>query len=474
MALLAGFGTSGHRSLTQSLLTLADDNDRFDVREFGALGNGISDDTVAFEKALARAGRNGGTVVVPPGRFPVKKALHMRDGVTLQGFGKESVIDHSHGEPIVIVCVDAREARLHNLKILGTFAFGMVIERSTGISVANCVVSGGTVQWSPSGYCGGIFLMQSNDVTIEANELSGNGLIGGGVLSSDIQVNGFGNNVYSRGIRIVRNRCRSTQTQCCVAAYDIQHSEITENICSGAKTGPNNNNGYGILIYQRPGSPGSCVQNTVASNQISETQGSAIYLQQCNHSRIMQNSIDSSANIQDDSTLPVAGVALNQSQYVVIEKNRITRVGHAGISIASNRPGVGHVEVVQNIIAYAGGMGIHLRGLLTDIRVLGNTVTHCNGGIGGYTNDSQDLIVIADNTVSSTSGSNPGIILGNAGRSVVRSNRVTDAGGYGIALRLRDAESVVARNTVLRSGRAFGGNYPDVRISRAQEPTPVK
>lgn len=461
-------------SLAEPILSRFGGSDRYNVRDFGALGNGVADDTTAFQLALATAGRNGGTVTVPSGRYLVKRSLHVRDGVTLQGLGRESVIDHVSGEPAVIVCVDAREGGVHNLRLVGKFAFGLVIERSSSITVGGCFVSGGTERWLTSGYCGGIFLTQSDDITLEDNEFTGNGRIGGGVLSSDIQVNGFGNNVHSRRIRIFRNRCHSTETQCCIAAYDVQQSEITGNTCSGAKTGPNNNNGYGILIYQRPNNAGSCRDNTVAGNQISETQGSAIYLVQCNYSRVLGNSIDRAANVQEDPTLPVAGVALNQSQHVLIAENRITRVGRAGISIASNRAGVGHVEVIRNIIADVDGMGIHLRGLLTDIHVLSNTVTNSRGGIGSYTDDPQDLIEIADNTVSSTSASSPGIILGNAGRSVVRNNRVSDSGGYGLALTLRDSLSEVSGNTLLRSGRAFGGKYPDVRILRGQEPAVVK
>jgi len=283
-------------------------------------------------------------------------------------------------------------------------------------------------------------------------------------------VNGFGKDTASRGLRIAGNRCHSTLTQYCIATYDMQESEIDTNICTGAKTGPNNNNGYGIMIYQTAGSPGSCFENTIAHNHVSETQGSAIYLVQSNQSRVIDNTIDNVANVQVDDSLPVAGVALNQSQHVVISQNRITKVGRAGISIASNRKDVGHVEVTKNTIAHAGGMGIHLRGLLTDIRVSHNTVTDTNGGIGSYTDDPQDQIVIVDNVVLGTIESSPGIVLGNAGHSTVRDNRVSNSGGYGLALTFRDDESVAEGNIVVGSGRAFTGKIQDVRISTRKEP----
>jgi parallel beta helix pectate lyase-like protein/pectate lyase-like protein len=443
------------------------ETERFNVLDFGAMGNGFTDDTTAFERALARAAITGGTVLIPAGRFPVRRSLRLRNGVALRGLGGDSIIDHPEGEPIVIVCTGIRQARVERISFTGKFAFAVLVDRCSAIGVVDCRITGGTLPWVPSGYCGGIFLTQSNNVTIAGNELSGNGYIGEGVLSSDIQVNGFGYNVSSRGIRIIRNRCRSTDTQCCIAAYDVQRSEIAENTCSGAKTGPNNNNGYGILIYQRTDSPGSCKRNTVVRNWVSETEGSAIYLQKSDYSRVVENTIDNAASVQDDQTLPVAGVALNQSQHGSIANNRITRVGRAGISIASNKPGVGHVEVLDNVISDVNGMGIHLRGLLTDIRIVHNTVRRTRGGIGNYTDDPQDNILVTDNTVSDTLGPSTGIILLNAANSVVRHNKITDSGGYGLAINFRDAASKVDSNTVLRSGRAFGGKYRDVRISRA-------
>jgi Pectate lyase superfamily protein len=56
------------------------------VQGFGAAGDGKTDDTSAFQKALDAAGqRGGGTVYVPPGRYLLKGTLNLRGGVTLRG-----------------------------------------------------------------------------------------------------------------------------------------------------------------------------------------------------------------------------------------------------------------------------------------------------------------------------------------------------------------------------------------------------
>jgi hypothetical protein len=56
------------------------------VRNFAAVGDGVTDDTAAFQRALdtvARAG--GGTVYAPPGKYLLKGTLNVPDGVTLRG-----------------------------------------------------------------------------------------------------------------------------------------------------------------------------------------------------------------------------------------------------------------------------------------------------------------------------------------------------------------------------------------------------
>ena len=56
------------------------------VQGFGAAGDGKTDDTAAFQKALDAAALHGdGTVYAPPGRYLLKGALNLRGGVTLRG-----------------------------------------------------------------------------------------------------------------------------------------------------------------------------------------------------------------------------------------------------------------------------------------------------------------------------------------------------------------------------------------------------
>ena len=58
----------------------------FDVQRFGAVGNGKTDDTAAFQKALDAAGEaNGGVVYAPRGNYLFKGHLNVPKAVTLAG-----------------------------------------------------------------------------------------------------------------------------------------------------------------------------------------------------------------------------------------------------------------------------------------------------------------------------------------------------------------------------------------------------
>jgi autotransporter-associated beta strand protein len=57
-----------------------------DVRKFGAIGDGTTDDTAAFEAAIARATK--GAVLIPPGRYRITRPLYLRKSqLVLRGAG---------------------------------------------------------------------------------------------------------------------------------------------------------------------------------------------------------------------------------------------------------------------------------------------------------------------------------------------------------------------------------------------------
>src|SRR5688500_211596 len=55
------------------------------VRDFGAKGDGQTDDTAAFQKTLDEAGKIGCRVDVPSGRYAIRGHLDIPEAVTLRG-----------------------------------------------------------------------------------------------------------------------------------------------------------------------------------------------------------------------------------------------------------------------------------------------------------------------------------------------------------------------------------------------------
>ena len=58
----------------------------YNIRDFGAVGDGHTDDTIAFKSAMAFiAARNGGTLTIPEGDYIVSSPVALPSGLTIQG-----------------------------------------------------------------------------------------------------------------------------------------------------------------------------------------------------------------------------------------------------------------------------------------------------------------------------------------------------------------------------------------------------
>src|SRR5258705_532852 len=63
----------------------------FNVKDYGALGDGVADDTAEITAAIA-ASTFGGIVYFPPGTYMVSSTIELLSGRTYQGAGRESSI----------------------------------------------------------------------------------------------------------------------------------------------------------------------------------------------------------------------------------------------------------------------------------------------------------------------------------------------------------------------------------------------
>lgn len=94
-ALVAGTGIAvagvGAAAVYGAASSSGHDYPTFDVRRFGAVGDGKTDDTASLQKAIAAARKRGGIVFFPPGTYLTRR-LTMYSRVHLRGSGGDATI----------------------------------------------------------------------------------------------------------------------------------------------------------------------------------------------------------------------------------------------------------------------------------------------------------------------------------------------------------------------------------------------
>lgn len=80
----------------------------YDVRTYGALGDGVADDTAAIQSAMDAAAQTGGIVSLPPGQYLVRGSLSVPPGVALVG-ANQAPLDIGHLLGTVIRATGGRD-----------------------------------------------------------------------------------------------------------------------------------------------------------------------------------------------------------------------------------------------------------------------------------------------------------------------------------------------------------------------------
>lgn len=86
----------------------------FNVKDYGAVGNGVADDTSAIQAAVEAA--NGRTVFVPSGTYIISEEIVLKDGMTLIGDGFNSCLRRRTGSVNYLINILAVRSG-HNIRI---------------------------------------------------------------------------------------------------------------------------------------------------------------------------------------------------------------------------------------------------------------------------------------------------------------------------------------------------------------------
>ncbi len=234
----------------------------FNVKDYGAVGNGVTVDNAGIAAALAAAkAAGGGIVFLPAGTYLVNQPLLMNgNNVTIQGAGRSASIIKTTGDHAILDVQNASGVTVRDLQVLGDGDVAKVLQR--GIQCQNTTDSLFTNVWAKNlGYDGFCILWGNVNCTVSNCRASGcqdDGInVGGGTTSETIGTVVVGNIVTDClhvGIHISDRSSFSTVTGNTVAGcdkgIDTYQSAATTGLGSNTITGNTIRNcvTYGIFI----------------------------------------------------------------------------------------------------------------------------------------------------------------------------------------------------------------------------------
>ncbi|WP_426199417.1 glycosyl hydrolase family 28-related protein [Pseudomonas sp. DC3200b2] len=346
--------------------------DVFDIRDYGAKGDGTTDDTAAIQKAInAAAAAGGGKVYVPSGTWVVSdsdgsgNALALKSNVTLSGDGAgETVLklaDSADGDTTSLLGVAAgatlRDAQVSNLTLDGSQADGggqvSGWSQSGANSVTNLVLDGVTA----TGFSGNGFDLSSAAVnlTVRNSTASDNGLdgfsLGGSLPALTFQDNQALNNERN-GINVVLGS----------EALSLADNNASGNGADGIYVHNENgvDTGYFSVIggsVSENGGDGVRVRGIeyggVYRMEIHDNGGSGVDLQGTTHVEVADNIIHDNAQAGATAEVAIRSQGTTNGSQNFVYDNIITGGANATWGVAeipSNSAGVDGSLIFGNVI----------------------------------------------------------------------------------------------------------------------------
>lgn len=377
--------------------------DTVSVKDFGAVGDGVADDTVAIQAAFNTIGVTSNGVLFPYGTYKVSDtiAVSSKSGFTVSGYGQISQI--TANKPIfqLTSCTDFQINGL-SLYGLGTDYVGGS-DTSLGIGIYLQTCSRFTIKdntFRNFGYAGVMSYGGCSQFNIR-----GNTIIGTSGITSTINAGDF----YQFGVI-----CKSGTSLASPNAYfDISENKIT-NVAIGVRTEPNSHDFTctSNKIYNILGVHGFYLNGynfTISNNElqnISATTGVGIKLQHFQNTGLGVNQPVTNATVSGNTiNVCLTGIscektssAASDGYYVNITGNNVYGAGNGGYGIyVEDTTGL----VVADNQVYGGAYGIAANvvtsGRGCQGRISGNYVSDTRwSGIFGY---AQGYLSITENDI---------------------------------------------------------------------------
>lgn len=449
--------------------------DVISVKDFGAIGNGIADDTASILAAVASLTSNS-SLYFPQGNYLFNNGstgfpLTGLNNVYIYGKGAQITVAKDAALSLITNCTNID---ITGLKIVGTFATdlftGNIHQGVTRVNGCNSINLYGNY-WSNCTQALNSYSGDSNtninfhhnhcDSVFAPVQLAG-GLTG--VNVSDNYFLGFISTVYSGSDDIIAIFSGDTN-----AASSIT---ICRNFID--KQGPTNTNiAHGILVQ-----PGSTTQYTTEVTISENIVNNVISLTGANASPAI--SIGGFNSVAQVYSCNIIGNIITNCNCAILVDSNCERV-----NVSNNQ--IKDVIFLAGTVGYVAGQGVNIRNNgLTYLEMLvasGNSLINCkdrafnvsvcklvslssnmivNNSVEGLVIDQVDRIVLNGNVVCENGAT--GILINTSAKMSIVGNTVTNNGAYGFRIQGTGATGTVCGNTILNNTTA---NYSDVATGSA-------
>lgn len=438
-----------------------------DVKEYGAKGDGATDDTAAINSAIAASA--GKTIAFPAGTYIVTSTISLVSNTCLKGLGNAVIKQKSSNTTVPTVLLSAAGAPRVNIIIDGLIIDGnsqnnvthgtpdangnqppswtgtllalINLEQVTGLQVINCTVK--------NAFGDGMYITSCSDSLVAYNNFNN-------IRKSAIAVR------YAPSLAIPSQRAiitKNTVSYCTVGIHVLfghNYAQIHGNICyqctdanrfpsyaySGTypniwpSTGGFTQYGQGGYVSPALQGDGAGIEMTGfydATPGVARNVGGSITGNICNNNQVGVRLEEENRNITISGNTcrynTQHGIFLFPSQFISISSNECDNNGVNGICIQKD---TGHtapeiINITGNVLTRNGKYGVEVDGgrlvTISGNMIAGNntTATATGGAIGFYTIDATAVTdcVISDNDMINYDGNDKyGIYASPAGDPV--------------------------------------------------------
>ena len=371
----------------------------FNVRDYGAVGNGVTDDAAAIRAAITAAGdAGGGEVIIPTGTYIMLTRIDMRSNVTVRGLGRA----------VLKATVDSRFTSAGTVRDGYFFQCNVNVTRSAlvGLAFDAAAINGGIV-----------FIDRGISITVsKCTHVSTGGQVSSirGVMinnGNDIEVSDcviektqYGVFVYGGGdnIRILRNKIFGTGSENIRIADDylwasniiVDGNHLDGAGHSGSLVHIGAPSGDNMLtdFYRNVRVTNNIAIGSFTSKLTAGGNNDILSLRGMKNAVVAGNRVEGGGDLGlvievcEDVTVTGNVVRLNEISGLVVHKSK--RVSVTGNTCIDNATMTGATSPLTAI-----GAGIRIMAASTDITVSGNTCTDTRPagsktqyyGVGVYT-----------------------------------------------------------------------------------------